>query len=249
MGNWLTGLCNAWMRLRDDVHALKPCRVAILLVLAGLAFLLVASQGEDVARALAERRTNDPIISWQAIWFFVASLAWSLSAWYWARTMLSLTLPGLEQVDRRTHRLRIWTPRLLGFLATLGLAASFHKAAGGYAAGEHTQVKQLLEFYAFWCAAGAVAFLVAVSARRALARAAYRLTGLKFLDLPHVHEHVQRRFELTELGSLTRWLLRATILASVLVFVVMALAVQEVAPALGSAAILLFAAAGWIAVA
>ena len=45
----------AWLRLRERVHALKPCRVAILLVLAGLAFLLLASQGEDVARALAER--------------------------------------------------------------------------------------------------------------------------------------------------------------------------------------------------
>src|SRR5262249_12640169 len=162
-------------------------------------------------------------------------LAWSLSAWYWARTMLSLRLPGMEQVDRRTHRLRIWTPRLLGFFATLGVAAAFQKAAGGYAADEHAQVKELLEFYAFWCAAGAgaVAFLGAVWARRGLARAAYRVTGLEFLDLPQVHEHVQRGFELTELGRLTRWLLRATILASVLAFVVIACAVQEVAPALG----------------
>src|ERR1041384_3538131 len=94
---WFTGLCSAWMRLRDYVHALKPCRVAVLLVLAGLAFLLVASQGEDVARALAERRTNDAMSS-QALCFFAATLAWSLSAWYWARTMLSLRLPGMELV-------------------------------------------------------------------------------------------------------------------------------------------------------
>src|SRR4051812_1895497 len=168
---WVKGGWNAWLRLRDRVHALKPCRVAILLVLAGLAFLLLASQGEDVARALAERRTNDAMSS-QAFWFFAAVLAWSLSAWYWARTMLTLRLPGMEP-DRRTHGVRVWTPRLLGFLAPLGVAVAFHRAADGYAIDEHPEVRALLEFYAFWCAAGAVAFLAAVSARRRLARAAY----------------------------------------------------------------------------
>src|ERR1044071_2713270 len=106
---WLTRLWNRWLGLRHCVHALKPCRVAILLVLAGLAFLLLASQGEDVARALAERRTND-VISSQAFWFFAAVLAWSLSAWYWARTMLFLRLPGIES-HRHAHDVRIWTPR------------------------------------------------------------------------------------------------------------------------------------------
>ncbi|HEV8106347.1 MAG TPA: hypothetical protein VGP97_02415, partial [Burkholderiales bacterium] len=43
---------HAWLWVRERLYALKPCRSAILLVLAGLAFLLVASQGEDVARAL-----------------------------------------------------------------------------------------------------------------------------------------------------------------------------------------------------
>src|SRR5580765_7187054 len=122
----LTRCWSAWLRLRVCVHALKPCRVAILLVLAGLAFLLLASQGEDVARALAERRTND-VISSQAFWFFAAVLAWSLSAWYWARTMLSLQLPGMER-GRRVHGVQIWTPRLLGFAAPLGVAAAFYKA-------------------------------------------------------------------------------------------------------------------------
>src|SRR3954453_22128137 len=155
---WVKGGWNAWLRLRDRVHALKPCRVAILLVLAGLAFLLLASQGEDVARALAERRTNDAISS-QAFWFFAAVLAWSLSAWYWARTMLSLRLPGMEH-DRRAHGVGIWIPRLRGCAAPLGVAAAFDKAAGRYAIDEHPEVRELLEFYAFWCAAGAVAFLV-----------------------------------------------------------------------------------------
>jgi hypothetical protein len=244
---WLTGCWNRWLRLRDCVHALKPCRAAILLVLVGLAFLLLASQGEDVARALAERRTND-VISSQAFWFFAAVLAWSLSAWYWARTMLSLRLPGMEH-DRRAHGVRIWTPRLLGFAAPLGVAAAFYKAAGGYTIDEHAEVRELLEFYGFWCAAGAVAFLVAVSARRSLARAAYRRVKLEFLNLPHAHEHARVALHVEQLGLLTRSILVGTILASALLFALMVFAVQNAAPALGSAAIVLFAAAGWIAVA
>ena len=250
MGTDITGLTrcwNAWLRLRVCVHALKPCRVAILLVLAGLAFLLLASQGEDVARALAERRTNDAISS-QAFWFFAAVLAWSLSAWYWARTMLSLRLPGTEP-DRRTHGVRIWTPRLLGFAAPLGVAWAFHNAAGGYAIDEHPEVRELLEFYALWCAAGAVAFLAAVSARRTLARAAYRKLKLEFLNLPHIHEQNYAALHLRELGLLTRSILVGAILVSILLFDLMVFAVHEVAPALGSAAIVLLAAAGWIAVA
>ncbi len=243
----LTQCWNAWLRLRHCVHALKPCRVAILLVLAGLAFLLLASQGEDVARALAERRTND-VISSQAFCFFAAVLAWSLSAWYWARTMLSLRLPGMEP-DRRAHGVRIWTPRLLGFAAPLGVAAAFYKAAGGYAIDEHPEVRQLLEFYAFWCAAGAVAFLAAVSARRTLARAAYRRLKLEFLKLPHIHEENYAALHLRQLGFLTRSILVGTLLASALLFALMVFAVQEVTPALGSAAIVLLAAAGWIAAA
>jgi len=246
--HWLTGLWNAWLRLRDHVHALKPCRVAILFVLAGLAFLLLASQGEDVARALAERRTNDEISS-QAFFFFAATLAWSLSACYWARTLLSLRLPGMDLVDRRSQGVRIWTPRLLGVFAALGVAAAFHKAAAGYAADEHPEVKQLLQFYGSWCAAGALGFLMFVCLRRPFARAAYRVLKFEALNLPRAHEQEHGTLHLRQLGGLTRWLLAGTILASVILFILMVLAVQDVAPVLGSAAIVLFAAAGWIAVA
>jgi hypothetical protein len=238
---------HAWLWVRERLYALKPCRSAILLVLAGLAFLLVASQGEDVARALAERRTSDHI-SWQAFWFFAASLAWSLSAWYWARVMLFLRLPGVPGDDRSLRRLRTWTPRLLGFFATLGVAAAFYRASRGYESDEK-EVKELLEFYAFWCFMGALAFLAAVSARRWLAQAAYRRVKLEFLNLRHEKEEVYGTLRVRHLGVLTRVLLVLAIASAAVLFGLMLFKVQEVAPELGSAAILLFAAAGWIAVA
>ena len=247
----LTASLHVWLWVRERLLALKPCRVPIVLVLAGLAFLLLASQGEDVTRALAEWHTND-LISWQAFWFFAASLAWSLSAWYWARVMLFLKLPGVPEVpkgDPRLRGLRTWTPRLLGFVATLGVAAAFYKASRGYDINEHQDVKELLERYAFWCAMGAVAFLVAVSARRKIAQAAYSRVKLEVLNLPNVEDQAYGALRLRHLGLLTRALLVAAILASAVLFAVMLFGVQSAAPALGSAGIVLLAAAGWIAVA
>ena len=60
--------------------------------------------GRDVARALAERRTGDSRAVWQTFWFFAATLAWSLSAWYWARVMLRLRLPGVPAPSIRRCR-------------------------------------------------------------------------------------------------------------------------------------------------
>jgi hypothetical protein len=234
--------------LRERALAMKPCRVPIVLVVAGLAFLLLASQGEDVARALAERRSDDAH-SWQTFWFFAASLAWSLSAWYWARVMLFLKLPGVPEQDPRLHGLRTWVPRLLGFLATLGIAAAFYRASRGYFPSEHADVRELLQSYALWCLLGAFAFLAAVSARRTVARAAYARLKIAILNLPRQDEQTYGVLNFSDLGLLTRSLLAAAILASGLLFVIFALGPNWAAPAMGSAGILLLAAAGWIAVA
>lgn len=250
--------CSGWAWLRERARALKPCRVPIILVLAGLGFLLLASQGEDVARALAERRSGYVNAS-QTFWFFAATLAWTLSAWYWARVMLFLRLPGVPDEQKpELQGLRIWTPRLIGFAAALGVALSFYRAASGYAPGEYDDVQELLRFYGFWSLLGAIAFLVAVSLRRRAARYAYsklaegsRLQNAlaPVLDLPSSAEQRYAGLSLGELSPLTRGLLAAAIGAFALLFVVLTTAPLTAAPALGSAGIVLLAAAGWIALA
>ena len=260
-GGFFTGCVRSWQCVREFLKAMKPCRVPILLVAAGLAFLLLASQGEDVARALAERRTGELDAS-QTFWFFTASLAWSLSAWYWARVMLFLELPGVPADGPGIAAMRSWLPRLLGFLATLGVAAAFHFAARGYAADEHPDVKSLLQSYAYWTLAGAVAFLIAVSVRRPLARRLHAflkgrraLQGaraqrmISVLDMPPSKAEAYGAMRLKDLGVLTRSLLALAIGAALALFAVLALAPHWAAPAMGSAGILLLAAATWIAVA
>lgn len=54
----LTPLCKSWVWLREWLRVLKPCRFSLLMVLAVLLFLIIASQGQDVLRALAERQAG-----------------------------------------------------------------------------------------------------------------------------------------------------------------------------------------------
>lgn len=256
----LTPLDNAWLWLREWLLVLKPCRFALIMVLAGLAFLILSSQGQDVIRALAEQQTANRD-AWQRLFFFAGALAWSLYAWYWARVMLSLRFPGVPQNDPRLLGFRVWVPRLVGFLATLGVAVALYLASRGYADGEHIEVQNLLRFYAFWCLLGAIVFLAAVSVRRLLSRMVYgklkNVTALQgrftapvvnFLDIRASAEEVYGSLNFADLKPLTRWLLYAALALAVSLFLVFVLALQESAPVIGSAAIVLFAATGWIAV-
>lgn len=253
----LTPLHNAWIWLREWLLVLKPCRVALLMVFAGLAFLNLA-QGQDVLRALAEQQTGNRD-AWQRIFFFAGALAWSLYGWYWARIMLFLRFPGVPENDPRLQGFRVWVPRLVGFVATLGVAAALYLASRGYAEGEHPEVQSLLREYAFWGLLGSVAFFIAVSLRRPLSRYAYQklkdLTVmrfaapvLRFLDVRSSAEEVFGTLNFADLGLLTRWLLYGALAVAVLFFLIFVFAPQESAPVVGSAGIVLFAAAGWIAV-
>jgi hypothetical protein len=261
----LTPLHNGWLWLREWLTVLKPCRFALLMVGAGLVFLVWAPQGQDVLRALAARESGHRD-EWQRVFFFVAVLAWALYAWYWARVMLFLKFPnpaggeaGLDPAH--VHGFRTWAPRLIGFVATLGVAYALYKASLGYAASDNSDVYELLRTYAFWSLLGAIAFLVAVTVRRPLARAAHAklkdvavlrnpvtapLVGI--LDVRQSTEEVYGTLDFVDLPRLTLMLLAVALAGAVLLFVLFVVALQTAAPTLGSAAILLLAATGWIAV-
>lgn len=255
----LTPLYNLWVWLRVRLLVLKPCRFAVFMVFAGLAFLILA-QGQDVLRALAEQQRGNRDAS-QRFFFFAAALAWSLSAWYWARIMLFLRFPDPPDGGTRLQGLRTWAPRAIGFVATFGVALAFYLASRGYADDEHPEVKGLLRSYAFWFLIGSVAFLAAVSLRRDLSRFVYselkaapalqgRLTAplVNMLDVRRSAEEVYGALNFKDLNWATRWCLYAALALAALLFLIFVFALQETAPVIGSAAILLFAASGWIAI-
>lgn len=252
----LTWLRTNWRAFLEWVSVVRPARLPLLMVGAVLVFLMVSAQGQDVVRALAERESggrND----WQRVLFFLAVLAWAIYAWYWARVMLRLAFPGVPGNEARFHALRTWMPRLLGTLATLGVAAALALAARGYTGDEHAAVRALLYGYAFWCLLGALAFLAAVTLRRRLTRfvlgrvsgrAPPRMQGaMDLLRVSRTSEVQYGTSDMRGLGRATLLVLAATLLAAVLLLVLFVFALQASAPAFGTAAILILAATGWTA--
>ncbi len=253
MLKWLYGF---WLWIIKWLVVTRPARLALLMVLAVLIFLIVSAQGQDVVRALAEHESGAQG-DWQRFFFFAAMLAWSVCAWYWARVMLRLAFPGVPGNEPELLRYRTWMPRVLGTLATLGVSFAFYLASKGYAEDGQSQVREILVGYAWWCFAGAIAFLVTVTFRRKLLRAVHG--GLAGKGTPAMQGAVDMlRVNATKeevygiavprgLGNGTLLMLAAAIFAALLLFLVFVLALQAAAPAIGTAAILILAATGWIA--
>jgi hypothetical protein len=204
-------------------------------------------------RALAERQTGEGE-KWQRILFFAGVLAWSVSAWYWARVMLRLAFPGVPGNVEGLRRYRTWMPRGLGTLAAAGVALALWLAARGYAEAEHWETREVLERYARWCFAGAVAFFVTVTFRRDalrfLHRHASRIRQGRAVEMLNVKKTEAEEYgtaALRSLGTPTLGFLTAAILAAVALLLVFVFRLQDAAPAFGTAGIMLFAATGWIA--
>jgi hypothetical protein len=252
----LSRLRQRWRTLLEWVAVVRPARLPLAMVGAVLVFLMVSGQGQDVVRALAEREMGWRD-DWQRVLFFAAVLAWAIYAWYWARVMLRLAFPGVPGNEARFHALRTWMPRLLGTLATLGVAGALALAARGYADDGNGAVRELLLRYAFWCFLGAIAFFATVTYRRRVTsyvlgllggRAPARVQGaVDMLRVSATDEVEYGTRGLRELGGATLLMLAATLLAAVLLLVLFVFALQWSAPAFGTAAILIFAATGWIA--
>jgi len=230
---------NGWLRFRAQVLALKPCRVAALLVLGGLVFLLLAPQAEDVMRALAEQHSADGNWS-QSIWFFLAFAMWTLSAWYWARVMLRLEFPGVPGDEASFRRARNGAPRALGIAAALGVAVAFFRASLGYETGEHDGEVMLLQVYGGLGILGAIAMWWFTLARPTIAA---RLG----ITVEAADRRVYGTKRLRDLTVATYLWFAATLGGSAILLVIFMFWVQQTAPAMGTAAIVLFAAAGWIA--
>jgi len=204
-----------------------------------LVFLVAVPQGQDVVRALAERQSGS-LDDWQRIFFFAGVLAWAIYAWYWARVMLRLAFPGVPGNVPELRRFRTWMPRILGTLATLGVAAALYRASLGYAEDEHAAVRELLVDLAQWTLAGAAAFFVTVTYRRPVLR-------LVRLDVKASGEEAYGSVEFRDLGWATLGSLAAALLVAVVLLGVFVFWLQEGAVRVGTAAILLLAATGWIA--
>jgi len=219
-------LHRSWLWLREWALVLKPCRFSLLMVAAILLFVIGTPQGQDVMRALAARQVGHSD-EWQRFFFCASAFAWAVYAWYWARVMLYLEFPNVPKNLVRLRAFRTWVPRLIGFVAVLGLAWAFYLASLGYKDNDGGRVPVLLREYAVLCTIGAFVFLALVSLRRKLSQATYvRLKSapllrgrvatpiVNMLKVPRSEQEKYGALSFDGLPPATRWLLAAALLGA-----------------------------------
>jgi hypothetical protein len=245
-------LVRFWDGAREFGRAIKPCRFSLIMVLAGILFLLCADQGLDTLRDFAERKAGSSRDASQTLFFHLGAILWVYGSWYWARAMCYLKLDGVQTPSKWDRRAQKWMPRLIGGAAILSLVLAFYLAALPYPDAPGGP-GGMLKRYALYSLLGAVAFFVFVVKRRDWMNRASAMIGRRgrarlagYLRIARADEETYGNREIGEFLS-GAWILWLTLLIACALFLVFAVAPSATAPAVGSAAILLLAAGGWIA--
>jgi len=244
-----------WRWTRDIGRALKPCRLSLLLVAAGLAFLFLSDQGLDTLRDFAERRAANPHAWSQILFFLLGGFLWAFGSWYWARLMYYVRLDDALPKKPWVRWIQTWLPRLIGLAAVLGLALAFCRAAAPYPDTSKGPGGVLITF-ALISLAGALLFFIFTLTRRALSKriakqlARFSLTATLVRSLAEVKPAKQQQYGNKNACEALRagWpLLGFTLAVAIGLFGFFAVSPERFAPAVGSTPILLLAGAGWIA--
>ena len=244
-----------WHWTRNIGLVLKPCRLSLLLVAAGLAFLFISDQGLDTLRDFAERRAANPQVWNQTLFFLLGGFLWAFGSWYWARLMYYVRLDDTLPKQYWVHWTQTWLPRLIGLSAILGLAWAFYCAAAPYPDTSQGPGRVLMVF-ALISLAGAIVFLIFTLTRRELSKrfakplSHYRLTAALGQSLGQVKTAKSQKYGNQNACEAMRasWpMLVITLGMAVGLFIFFAVSPERFAPAVGSTPILLLAAAGWIA--
>ena len=226
--------------LIDLGSVLRICRANVIVLLVGWAFLLLVPQGRDVVHTLGEPPLPE---KWFHIFlFFLAVALWAWNVWYWARVMLRFNWPLEPSAGKGrsgwAEKLREHVPRALGVLAVLAVAAAFDGAARAATDADTKPGHQRL----FWitCALGLL-FYAFVYFRR-------RWAATKQPGPPPPTPLRSYSATLTKISQLGRkTLLALAILEGVTVALFVLFSINPgLATSLGSAAVVLFAAAAWV---
>ena len=173
----LERLQSLWAFLKDLGAVLILCRFSVLMLLAGLAFLLWTPQGQDVLRDLAEWQQEQLRAVIKLGLFFVALVLWAVNSWYWARIMLRF--PFADSVaddwrrDARRRFLRKQVPRIIGAAAFVAVATAFFKTSSGYIQAGNMAVIQTHHILGYTCLAMAIVFYLLTALRRKVSSAVH----------------------------------------------------------------------------
>ncbi len=225
---WLAG----WLWLRALGRVLWLARFSVATVAIGAYALLVNEQTQEVLREFA---SSDGLASdaFELVAFALANLLWCWNSWSWSRTLTSLRYPEVAPPGPPEIALRVWVPRVLGWLPAFIVPIALLRSAAAFASSPlPTPVRIYWLAGAFF--AGATAFVAWTLARR-------RLLGGDAVEVAASAPYTMRTLPRFDRESVI-----ATSIVTVAMFLLFLVAPSRTAPWFGAAAILLAALAAWI---
>ena len=227
-----------WEFLKYFIRVVSPARFSIIMLMVVAIFLLFVDQGEDLIRAMTESKEKPYE---QITWFYFALLLWALNSWYWARIMLRFNFDGRSSIDLLEEFLRRTVPRILGFLPFVVVAIAFYKTESDVFPFVLLTLSIGILFYLF--------LVVRVPLMYRFSKSDFAIksnlnTIIKIEEIRALYRAPYR-----ELNDLPRavWLMLSLLIALDLLLLFIFLSSVALPPHFGTAAILLFAAASWIA--
>jgi hypothetical protein len=230
---------NLFWHLQDIYRELKPCRFAFIVAIIGAIVFLGVEQGREVLRALAEPGSLTGVTGALRLAMFAVGLAvWSLASWYCARILLYFDFPKSHEAHpRRTgiwRRLHSWlprnVPRILGVAPMIIVGWSFLCVRGSY---ESDPPPRLLCLGLLALGGGATLYVFFVLRRRWIERHGPDAARQKY----------QRIRQLPRDSTAALAFMAVLSLALCAVFIINPV---YFAGAIGSGAVLTFAAACWV---
>ncbi len=230
---------NFFWHLQDIYHELKPCRFAFIVAIIGAIVFLEVEQGREVLRALAEPGARTGLTGALRLVMFGTGLAiWSLTSWYSARVLLSFDFPTSHETHpQRTGiwgRLHSWlprnVPRILGVAPMVIVGWSFLCVRGTY---ESDPPPRLLYLGLLTLGGGVALYLFFVFRRR----------WIEQHDRQAARQKYQRLQQLPRDSATVLTLMTVLSLVLCIMFIVDPV---HFAGAIGTGAVLTFAAAFWV---
>src|SRR5215470_311867 len=161
----LSGVCHGigwlWRHIKLTWRMIFLCRFSALVVAVfGLAFICI-DQAQDLLLALDDAGERWP----QWLFLYVAVWAAAISAWYWARILLSFDFPGTPALDPFLTGVNRWLPRALGVFLFASIVLALVLAAFVLTSDPASR-RTLIAGAAVLAAQGALFFLFVVCRRR-----------------------------------------------------------------------------------
>ena len=230
-------------RLSEWYEVLGKCRISLTSVVLVLLVFTLSDQAQDVLRALGQPGAAGQILSFE----FLLSI-WTLMNWSGARFLLDQDFLAMRMKRQSLKKPRTLygekaMPRILGAAGMVGMGVALLMAVRGVEGTEGMHYGRVRTLGMLNILGGAIFYLLVKYRTNAMrwlsALSTQKIQRPALRDAFTYRERERRVSFFGEFPSWVRWTIWSSLVIAVIIWAVVFLRLQQVAPRLGSASILL----------